>query len=197
MRAREFRGETFVDSTVAALPNEAALVIRAVAEPAAFAALYDHYFPRVYNYIRYRVREAEAADDITAHVFEVAWNKLSRYRQERAPFAVWLLAIARNAVNDHFRAANRHRWLSLDALWDHASSEPQPEQAAIHSQERADLLAALARLSDRERDLLAMKFAAGLTNRHIAKLARLSESNVGVILYRAVKRLQAELRARE
>jgi RNA polymerase sigma-70 factor (ECF subfamily) len=186
-----------MDSTVAALPNEVALVVRAAAEPAAFTALYDYYFPRVYNYIRYRVREADAADDITTHVFEVALVKLSRYRQERAPFAVWLFAIARNAVNDHFRAANRRRWLSLDALWDHPSSEPQPEQAAIHSQERAGLLAALARLSDRERDLVAMKFAAGLTHRHIAKLMNLGKSNVGVILYRAMRRLRADLATQE
>jgi RNA polymerase sigma-70 factor (ECF subfamily) len=186
-----------MDSTVAALPNEVALVARAVAEPAAFAAIYDHYFPRVYNYVRYRVREAEIADDVTAQVFQTTLVKLSSYRPERAPFAIWLFAIARNAVNDHLRAANRRRWLSLDVLWDHPSPEPQPEEAAIQNEARTDLLAALAGLGDRERDLVAMKFAAGLTHRHIAELVGLSESNVGVILYRAMQRLRAELKGKE
>jgi len=186
-----------MDGTVAVLPNELALVARATAEPAAFATIYDHYFSRVYNYVRYRVRDVETADDITAQVFERALVNISRYRPERAPFAAWLFAIARNAVNDHLRDRKRRRWLSLEVLRERASAEPRPEEVVIHDEIRAELLASLARLSDRERDLIALKFAAGLTNRRIAELTGLSQSNVGVILYRAVRRLRAELTAKE
>lgn len=184
-----------MDGTVTVLPNEQALVACATAEPAAFAAIYDHYFPRVYNYVRYRVGDAEMADDLTAQVFERALVSIGRYRPERGPFAAWLFAIARNAVSDCLRAQRRRRWLSLEVLRDRASTEPQPEEVAIRDETRAELLAAVARLSDRERDLIALKFAAGLTNRRIAKLTGLSESNVGVILYRAMRRLRAELLA--
>ncbi len=186
-----------MDGTVAVLTNELALVARATAEPAAFATIYDHYFPRVYNYVHYRVRDAETTDDLTAQVFERALVSIGSYRPDRAPFAAWLFAIARNAVNDHLRAKRRRRWLSLEALRDRASAEPQPEEVAIHGETRAELLAAVARLSDRERDLIALKFAAGLTNRRIAELTGLSESNVGVILYRTVRRLRAELNVEE
>ena len=182
-----------MDGTIAMLPNEAALAARAMAEPAAFVAIYDHYFPRVYNYVRYRVREADAADDITSEVFERAWVNMGRYRSERAPFAVWLFAIARNAVNDHLRAQWRRCWLSLEALHDRPSSDPLPEEIAARNETRARLLLAVAHLSERERDILGLKFGAGLTNRNIGELAGLSESNVGVILYRAVRRLRAEL----
>lgn len=186
-----------MNGTVAVLPNELALVTRATIEPAAFAAIYDHYFPRVYNYVRYRVRDAETADDVTAQVFERALVNIDSYRPERAQFAAWLFAIARNGVNDHLRAQKRRRWLSLEALCDRASAEPRPEEVAIHNETRAELLAAVARLSDRERDLIALKFAARLTNRRIADLTGLGESNVGVILYRAVRRLRAELTGKE
>ena len=182
-----------MDGTVAVLPNELALVARATAEPAAFAAIYDHYFPRVYNYVRYRVGDAETADDLTTQVFERALTHIGRYRPERAPFAAWLFAIARNAVSDHLRAQRRRRWLSLEVLRDRASRDPQPEEIAIRNETRDELLAAVARLSERERDLIGLKFAAGLTNRRIAEITGLSESNVGVILYRAVRRLRAEL----
>lgn len=182
-----------MDGTAAVLPNELALVARAVVEPAAFAAIYDHYFPRVYNYVRYRVGDAETADDLVSEVFERALVNLGSYRPERAPFAAWLFAIARNAVNDHLRARKHRRWLSLDALRDRTGIRPWPEEAIIHDETRAELLAAVARLSERERDLIALKFAAGLTNRRIAELSGLSQSNVGVILYRAVRRLRAEL----
>jgi RNA polymerase sigma-70 factor (ECF subfamily) len=182
-----------MDGTIAMLPNEAALAARAMAEPAAFVAIYDHYFPRVYNYVRYRVREADTADDITSEVFERAWVNMGRYRSERAPFAVWLFAIARNAVNDHLRAVSRRRWIPLQILGGLPSGEPQPEQVAIHNETHARLLAAVSGLSDRERDLIALKFAAGLTNRQIAELTGLGESNVGVILYRSMQQLRAEL----
>jgi RNA polymerase sigma factor (sigma-70 family) len=186
-----------MDGAVAMLSNEAALAARAMAEPAAFAAIYDHYFLRVYNYVRYRVREADAADDIASQVFERALVNIGRYRSERAPFAVWLFAIARNAVNDHLRAQWRHRWLSLEALHDQPSDDPLPEEIAAHNETRARLLLSMACLSERERDILGLKFGAGLTNRNIGELAGLSEGNVGVIVYRAVRRLRAELSAKE
>lgn len=186
-----------MDGTVALLPDELALVARASAEPAAFAAIYDHYFPRVYNYVRYRVADAQEADDLTAQIFERALVHIGGYCPERAPFAVWLFAIARNAVSDHLRAQRRRRWLSLEALRDRTSADPQPEESVTRDETRAELLGAVARLSDRERDLIALKFAVGLTNRRISEISGLSESNVGVILYRAVGRLRAELSARE
>jgi RNA polymerase sigma-70 factor (ECF subfamily) len=186
-----------MDNTVAVLPNELALVAHAAVEPAAFAAIYDHYFPRVYNYVRYRVGDVDTADDLTALVFERALVKIGSYRPERAPFSAWLFAIARNAVNDYFRAQRRRRWLTLDVLRERASVEPQPEEVVTRNETHAALLAGLAGLNDRERDLIALKFAAGLTNRRIAELASLSESNVGVILYRAIRRLRAKLCAEE
>ena len=178
---------------VAVLANERALVVRATAEPAAFAAIYDHYFPRVYNYVRYRVGDADVADDLTAQIFERTLMRIGDYRADRGSFAAWLFAIARNAINDHLRAQGRRRWLSLELLRHQASTKPQPEEIVVRDETRAELLAALARLTDRERDLIALKFAAGLTNRRIAELTGLSESNVGVILYRAARRLRVEL----
>ena len=186
-----------MDGTAAVLANELALVARAKAEPAAFAAIYDHSFARVYSYVRCRVGDAAVADDITAQVFERVLVSIGSYRSERAPFAAWLFAIARNAVTDHLRAQRRRRWLSLDVLRDRASAEPQPEEVVLDNETRAGLLAAVARLSDRERDLIALKFAAGLTNRRIAEIMDLSASNVGVILYRAMRKLRAELSAEE
>ena len=182
-----------MDGTTTIMPNEGALAARAATEPDAFAAIYDHHFPRVYNYVRYRVGDAQVADDLSARIFERALVNIESYRSARAPFAVWLFVIARNVVSSHFRAQKRRRWLSLAALRDRASVEPRPEEVVIQNETRAELLAAVADLSDRERDLIALKFAAGLTNRRIAELTGLGESNVGVILYRAARRLRAKL----
>jgi RNA polymerase sigma-70 factor (ECF subfamily) len=177
------------------LPNELILVTQATADATAFATLYDHYFSRVYNYVRYRLQDVDTADDITAQVFERVLNNLGSYRPEKAPFSAWLFAIARNAVNDHLRSQRRRRWLSLDTLWGWSSSDPQPVDMVAADEVQAKLLAAVARLGSRERDLIGLKFAAGLTNRRIAELTGLSHNNVGIILYRAVRQLRAELKA--
>jgi RNA polymerase sigma factor (sigma-70 family) len=68
---------------------------------------------------------------------------------------------------------------------------PQPEEALVGQEELAETLAALDRLEERERELLALKFSARMTNRQISALTGLSESNVGVILYRAIQRMRA------
>lgn len=182
---------------LAALPDEHELVSRAVSKPAAFAAIYDHYFPRIYNYARYRVGEAGAADEITARIFEQTLTKIGGYRPERAPFAAWLFGIARNTVNQHLRTHRRRRWISLDLLFNRRSGDPDPEEVLVQNEMHMELIKALGGLSDRERDILALKFASGMTNRHIATLTGLGESNVSVLLYRAIRKLRDELKSRE
>ena len=100
-----------MSTAIAALPNERALVVQTAADPAAFGAIYDHYFARVYSYVRYRVDNAQTAEDLTAVAFERALAHLDRYDPSRAPFAAWLFAIARNAMRDHLHVQGRRRWL--------------------------------------------------------------------------------------
>lgn len=180
-------------SALTILPDEIGLIGRIVEEPAAFAAIYDHYFARVYNYVRYRVAEAATADDVTAQTFERALASISRYQPEQAPFGAWLFAIARHAVTDYLRAQRRHPMLSLEAVHNQPMPDLEPEQAAIQNESHTRLIAALARLATDERDLIALKFAAGLTNRDIAKVTGLSESNVGIKLFRAMRKLRDKL----
>lgn len=174
-----------------ALSNEHHLAAEAAANPTAFAALYDHYFPRIFTYIRYRVGSDAEADDLTAYVFERALTKITAFDPQRAPFGAWLFGIARNAVGNHRRSL--WRFLKLDALRQKPASAPAPEDASIDREEQDRLLAAVAHLSDRERDLIALKYGAALNNRQIAEITALTESNVGVILHRAINRLRQEL----
>jgi RNA polymerase sigma factor (sigma-70 family) len=159
----------------------------------AFERAYESKFPRVYGYIRYRVGNGDATDDLTSRTFLKALDRLSTFDSRKADIGPWILGIARNVVRDHLRAGRRWGWLPLDWLWDRPAPGPTPEQAAIQNEQRQRLLGALRALSERERDLLGLKFAGGLTNRAIAQLTGLGESHVGVIVYRAVGRLRARL----
>jgi RNA polymerase sigma-70 factor (ECF subfamily) len=162
-----------------------------------FVRLYDEYFSKVYNYARYRCGDAEAADDLTAQTFERALSRLEDYDPQRGPFGAWLFAIARNLVNNHLRTLQRSNCLSLDICEERPAPAASPEERLIQVESETELLAALSRLSERERDLLSLKFAAGLTNRRIAEVMALSEANVGVILYRALQHLRAILLSTE
>jgi RNA polymerase sigma-70 factor (ECF subfamily) len=150
--------------------------------------VYAENLPRVYNFFRYRFGPTADAEDLTARTFEKAWRARHRYRRDVAAFATWLLTIARNVAADHLRARRMHVPLD-DALAVPALGTPEDE--VLRTSDAAHLSTLLQALPDRERELLAMKYGAGLTNRAIAAATGLSESNVGTILHRAVQTLRA------
>lgn len=186
-----------MNETLKLMANETDLAARAAEESAAFAAIYDHYFPRVYNYVRYRVRDLNLTDELTSLIFERALTRISTFQPEKAPFGAWLFAIARHAIQDHFRAERRRRWLSLDFFVEHPSPGVLPEEAADQADTIQRMLNAVSQLDAREQDLIALKFTSRLDNVQIARITGLSESNVGVILYRALRRLRTLLNGKE
>ncbi|NUM47138.1 MAG: sigma-70 family RNA polymerase sigma factor [Anaerolineales bacterium] len=169
------------------------LAVRAANDPAAFGALFDCFYGRVFNYARYRCDDDDTADDLTARIFERVLTNIRQYAPEKGPFAPWLFALARNVINDHYRAAHRFRWLTLEALRGVSAPEPGPEAALLACEDERELLTALAGLDARERDILGLKFAARLTNREIARNLGLREGHVGVIVYRALGKLRMAL----
>ena len=152
-------------------------------------ALYADHLPRIYNYFRFRVGADADAEDLTATAFEKAWQSRERYRQDLAAFSTWLFTIARNLAVDFLRS--RRPQVSLEAVQELAANGTPEEHAELDSNlERLSALAVL--LSEREQELIALKYGAELDNRRIARLLRLSESNVGTILHRAVQTLRRQ-----
>jgi len=161
-----------------------------------FTELYDRYFNKVYNYVRYHVRLPDETDDVTGRVFEAALNKFETYDAARAPVQAWLFTIARNAVIDWARARNKRSEVPLDDAAEQAGTEPRADAALEKKEEAGMLLEAVAGLDERSRDIIALKFSSGMTNRDIALMTGLGESNVGIVIYRAVKKMQAALEAK-
>jgi RNA polymerase sigma-70 factor, ECF subfamily len=171
-------------------------VNEAIAEPApvlasteaeAFEALYRRTFPRVYAYVAALLGERAAAEDATALAFERAYRKRRGFHASRGSREAWLFGIARNAALDELR--RRKRGAALAA-------EPE-DLVAPGVEDQVDLVlrretvrAALAKLDARERELVALKFMAGLSNAEIARVIGTSESNVGTKLHRTVNKLR-------
>ncbi|HEV7562321.1 MAG TPA: sigma-70 family RNA polymerase sigma factor [Solirubrobacterales bacterium] len=153
----------------------------------AFDALYRSSRDDVYAYVASLVRDRAAAEEVTATAFERAYRKRARFDPRRGERRAWLFGIARNAALDELRRRGRQAELAaepadLDAAAVH--------ETAAESERRLAVAAALAILEPRERELIALKFFAGLTNPEIAAVVGVSESNAGTKLHRAVTKLR-------
>jgi RNA polymerase sigma-70 factor (ECF subfamily) len=151
-------------------------------------ALYAEQLPRVYNYFRYRVGPGAVAEDLTSITFEKAWRARHRYRRDLSAFSTWLYTVARNVAVDHFRKRRPH--VPLDEAAE-LPGGPTPEELAERGSDVERLTRLVEALPARERELLALRYGAEMTNRAITKVTGLSESNVGTILHRTIQQLRA------
>ena len=173
---------TRVTSTLTAPPPP-----RTSGPPLDFEALYRAARDDVYAYVATLLRDRAAAEDVTAAAFERAYRKQRTYKASRGSERAWLFGIARNAALDELR--HRKRAAALTAEPADVEAVP-PDDAAEAALRRAAVRAALARLEGRERELIALKFHAGLDNSEIAAVLGVSVSNAGTQLHRAMTKLR-------
>jgi RNA polymerase sigma-70 factor (ECF subfamily) len=165
-------------AAAAAAPQEADL---------AFDRLYRSSRDDVFAYVASMVRDRAAAEDVTATAFERAYRKRSRFDPGRGEPRAWLFGIARNAALDELRRRGRQAELAAEPA--DLAAAPAHESAEA-SERRLAVSGALAGLDPRERELVALKFFAGLGNAEIAAVVGISESNAGTKLHRAVTKLR-------
>jgi RNA polymerase sigma-70 factor, ECF subfamily len=156
-----------------------------------FADAYDEQVWNVFGFFAYRVANRGDAEDLTQQTFERALRAWSRFDPERAPLGVWLISIARNLLVDHYRrdgAAPRSEPLDSVPEAQLGSEMPQPDLGIDPA-----LAEALATLSPRDREIVALRFGADLTGPEIASTTGLSLANVQQILSRSLRRLRTKL----
>jgi RNA polymerase sigma factor (sigma-70 family) len=152
-----------------------------------FDRLYRTSRDDLYAYVATLLRDPAAAEDVTALAFERAMRKQRSYRSSRGSERAWLFGIARNAALDELRRRGRATQLAAEPADAHA---PGPADDAERALDRATVRAALARLAPREREVIALKFHAGLSNGELARVLAVSESNAGTLLHRAMQQLR-------
>ncbi|MZP29776.1 sigma-70 family RNA polymerase sigma factor [Heliobacterium undosum] len=154
-----------------------------------FGTIYTHYYPKIYKYILRRIGNPDIANDLAGQTFEQAFIKKITYHPEKGTVSSWLYAIAHNIVVDYKRSARNT--VSLDALSIVPSStDKTPEIITLSNETTAQLNRALSKLSERERKVVTLKYVSGLANRKIARMMNLSDQNVGVILFRTLRKLR-------
>jgi RNA polymerase sigma-70 factor, ECF subfamily len=156
----------------------------------AFDRLYRSSRDDVYAYVAGLLRDGPAAEEVTATAFERAYRKRRRFDPSKGEPRAWLFGIARNAALDELRRRGRQAELAAEP---EDAEAPAVDASAEQSERRLALQAGLAQLAPRERELIALKFFAGLDNAEIASVLDISESNAGTRLHRAVTKLREAL----
>jgi len=167
------------------------LVSEAQRDPSKFTALYDRYLRPIYRYLYSRVGNASDAEDLTAQTFLSAFEALPRYRHQ-GHFSAWLFTIARNRVRDHYRPRTVEMPLN--------ESQPNPADDPLVQVVRSDQLAHMAKairsLSEGEKELIRLRFAAELSFSEIGECLGKREEAVKKSFYRLMTRLQRQLEER-
>jgi RNA polymerase sigma-70 factor (ECF subfamily) len=160
--------------------------------PGDFATVYENEIWNVYGFFAYRVRSVADAEELTQQTFERALRAWRRFDPQRSPARTWLLAIARNLLIDHYRADVSPRNQPLDETGEDAlGTDPAEPNLGIDP----DLAEALATLSPRDREVVALRFGGDLTGPEIATMTGLQLANVQQILSRSLRRMRARLEA--
>jgi RNA polymerase sigma-70 factor (ECF subfamily) len=161
----------------------------------AFAMIFDHYHEPVYRFIASRVHRPSDAEDLTQLVFVKVLEALPRYEPRGVPFGGWLFRLARNAVIDFVRT--RHDHAELEAVSERAHGDVGPDEVAIVRQELDAVGAALSKLTDEQREAVALRFFAGLSAREAAEAMGKQEGTVRGLQFRAIAALRRQLEIEE
>jgi RNA polymerase sigma factor (sigma-70 family) len=145
----------------------------------------------VYGFVGYRVSGREHAEDLTHQTFERALRAWHTFDPGRASVRAWLLSIAGNLVVDHHRREGRRRHSPTEGLEGHPDLVVAGPEGSLGLD--PDLEAALGRLAERDREILALRFGGDLRGPEIAELTGLSLANVQQILSRSLRKLRGEL----
>jgi RNA polymerase sigma-70 factor (ECF subfamily) len=169
---------------------------RAPERDAELRRVFDDHAPAVYAVFAYSV-DASTAEDLTSATFEKVIRNWRRYDAAKASERTWILAIARNTLVDHFRRQSHRDAASIDEHPVLIETLATGDDFAQRHLDTDELRSWLAFLSDREREILALRYGADLPAADIAALLELTSDNVHQIISRALRRLRKEVQGAE
>jgi RNA polymerase sigma factor (sigma-70 family) len=161
--------------------------------PSVCQAWYQAYGEQLYSYLRFHLSSADQAEDLTAEVFLRALRRVDQFDPSLGSPKAWLFGIAQNALRDHQRQARRRQLLPLGAFRDLRSDAPSAEERILWEEEVARLLGAMAELSARDRQIIALCYGAELPIAEAGEILGLRGATARTRLWRALGRLRKVL----
>jgi RNA polymerase sigma-70 factor (ECF subfamily) len=158
-----------------------------------FERLYDEHAQALFGFLLYRTGDRALSEDLLGDTFERVLRSRRRFDPRKGSEKTWIYSIALNALRDHARRADaEQRALARAAP---ATASEGDALAAVELVDERDALArALAKLSDEEREAIALRYGADLTVPDMADALGEKLTTVDGRVYRALRKLRAELR---
>jgi len=154
----------------------------------ALAAVYDWYLPRVYRYVLSRLGDVAEAEDLTEDIFLRMLGAIADYKRTGVPFSAWLFRIARNHLVSYYRKNGNRK---ADALQETMADSRHDPASIVETQLiLGEVAEAVQRLPDAQRDVIALRFAVGLSIAETAQVLGKRQGNVKALQHKAVTRLQ-------
>jgi RNA polymerase sigma-70 factor, ECF subfamily len=160
-----------------------------------FSELYRAHLRDVYSYAYYRIGNHHDAEDLTEQTFLQAYRHFERAQRESngRPLRPWLIRIAHNLAANYYRDRSRRPVTQLEDA--SVLTAPHGTEEMVEGREQVkEVLAGVSNLPDDRREALIMRFALDMDNREIARALGRSEGATKVLLHRAIRQLEQELK---
>ena len=161
----------------------------------AASVLFDHYHPKLYRYALAKIGDPSDAEDVAAETFAVILRELGNFRWKGGGFEPWIFRIAYNLIMDSFRGVARVQPAPDPGLhWTETPIDQGPENAAVAAETSRELYEVLDQLPEDQRDVLLLRFAAGLDTNETAEVMKRRPNAVRQLQFRALKSMRERLR---
>ena len=168
---------------------------RALHDETAFTELYQHFFPRVYQYLLGKTKDSDLADEIVSDVFFRMYRHLTKYDATKGAFSTWLFRIAQNTLSDYYRRNPGKNDVPLEDDFEIAASPKEtPEATALSKERNEELKRAIDSLPERQRQILEMTYWLGLKSGEIGEALGMPAGSVRFALKQARDQLKKILK---
>ena len=181
------------EKKLASAPDEQ-LAARASEDYAAATELYSRYLCSIYRFIRSQTPNDQVAEDLTAHVFFMAFSRAQTFRSEGA-YRAWLYRIARNCLSSWRRDSGR--CVAVEELPEEADEQPSPAARVISLEERSFIWDTVAKLPPAQREVVTLHYLQDLSIGEVAKITRRTTGAIRVLLHRARTKLRGLIERRQ
>ena len=153
--------------------------------------LFDHYYPRVFRYALSRLGRRQDAEDVAAETFARVLRRLDKFRWKGAGFEAWIFRIAYNLIVDQYRGSGREQLVEPAEEVD--VDVDDPERALLRSEIAGELNEMMATLSPDQREVLLLRFVAGLATDEICHVMGRNANAIRQLQFRALEMMRRQM----
>lgn len=161
-----------------------------------FENMYNIFYPKIYNYIFYRLLNKEVTEDLVSDVFLKVIAKSNTYNNSKSELSTWIFTIAKNVVIDYYRKNKPTSYINEEIEKGNEKKFVVMQDEFTNTEDKLVLQKALKTLTERERTIIALKYYSGMDYKQIAEhigKEKITPNNISVILNRALKKLKTIL----